>query len=461
MVFIHAVLHYFNYGRAPYYNAVLGNGVYPATPKEAGWGITYGGYGLTGQVIVRALFFIYCGAHEKVKRAHYETFWNTHHCFIIFFTALYFHGSVFWQWAIVTTVPYFLDRVLVRIIYRGRKPFALARVFIWGKPGKPDVISLQFENSISDKGIKPMDYMEGHYLYLQCPHLETKSKNKVLEQWHPFTIASAPDDPVLEVHIRVNPSPHSWTNQMAKYMSMYDPHNTGAVEFVSRNATSGVSELGKVCGADGLPFFHVDGPHGAPSQHVFCYNTAMIVGAGIGVTPCSSIMRGVVRYRWKKGYTPNNLYFFWVARLSDLNYFKWLLVMLPDLKAQELIHNEYYKTDSSSGGRQRRLEITLYLTGAKKEQVEHKPDAKEGSMEATINALLAVKDDETGKPLINLKPGRPDWPGEFTSIAQTHGREDVGVIFCGAPMIAAALKENCEKLSNKAGTVFRLHKENF
>ena len=173
-------------------------------------------------------------------------------------------------------------------------------------------------------------------------------------------------------------------------------------------------------------------------------------------------MRGVVRYRWKKGYTPNNLYFFWVARLSDLNYFKWLLVMLPDLKAQELIHNEYYKTDSSSeGGRQRRLEITLYLSGAKKEQVEHKPDAKEGSMEATINALLAVKDDETGKPLINLKPGRPDWPGEFTSIARTHGREDVGVIFCGAPMIAAALKENCEKLSNKAGTVFRLHKENF
>ena len=29
------------------------------------------------------------------------------------------------------------------------------------------------------------------------------------------------------------------------------------------------------------------------------------------------------------------------------------------------------------------------------------------------------------------------------------------------PMIAAALKETCEKLSNKDATVFRLHKENF
>lgn len=75
--------------------------------------------------------------------------------------------------------------------------------------------------------------------------------------------------------------------------------------------------------------------------------------------------------------------------------------------------------------------------------------------------MQAVKDPISGEPYIKLKPGRPDWPGEFKSIAQTHGREDVGVIFCGAPMIAAALKEQCEKQSSKEGTIFRLHKENF
>ena len=78
-------------------------------------------------------------------------------------------------------------------------------------------------------------------------------------------------------------------------------------------------------------------PHpspGAPSQHCFQYDTVMLVGAGIGVTPCASIMKGVVGYRWKKGFTPNNLHFFWVARLTDLTTFKWLLVMLPELKAQ-------------------------------------------------------------------------------------------------------------------------------
>ena len=78
-----------------------------------------------------------------------------------------------------------------------------------------------------------------------------------------------------------------------------------------------------------------------------------------------------------------------------------------------------------------------------------------------INALLSTVDPDTGEPYICLKAGRPDWDAEFTQVSETYGREDVGVVFCGAPMIAAALKEACEKHSATAKTVFRLHKENF
>jgi NAD(P)H-flavin reductase len=67
-----------------------------------------------------------------------------------------------------------------------------------------------------------------------------------------------------------------------QYLLLYDPDKTGVIELSSRNPTTGETTLGKVNGADGQPFFHVDGPHGAPSQHVFCYNSAIIVGAGIG-----------------------------------------------------------------------------------------------------------------------------------------------------------------------------------
>ena len=264
-VFVHATLHYFNYGRAPYYHAIFRAGGYPPTPAEAAWGATYGGYGLTGQIIVLAMFLIYSGAHERVKRSHYETFWNTHHLYLVFFVALLFHGSVFWQWALPTLLPYLLDRFVVRVYLRGRAPFALAKVMFWGPKGKPDVLTLQFENSVDDKGRKPMDYMEGHYLYLQCPRLERQNKNRLLPQWHPFTISSAPDEKYLEVNIRIGASPWSWTRQVCDYLMLFDPERpdgsrSGAVQFETRNVTSGGTTLGKVLGPDGLPFFKVRRP---------------------------------------------------------------------------------------------------------------------------------------------------------------------------------------------------------
>ena len=102
-----------------------------------------------------------------MKRSHYETFWNTHHFFVLFFTALLFHGSVWWMWAALPLGLYVFDRVVVRILLRGRTPIALARVYFWGarkKDGKvktPDVITLQFVNAVDDKGVKPVEYMEG------------------------------------------------------------------------------------------------------------------------------------------------------------------------------------------------------------------------------------------------------------------------------------------------------------
>ena len=89
----------------------------------------------------------------------------------------------------------------------------------------------------------------------------------------------------LQVNIRVMPSPHAWTNKVCRFLKLFDPHNTGEVEFTSRNPTTGEITLGKHLEPGGKPFFRVDAPHGAPSQHVFQYNTSMLVGAGIGVTP--------------------------------------------------------------------------------------------------------------------------------------------------------------------------------
>ena len=298
--------------------------------------------GFTGEILMIAMIIIFSGANDKVKRsAHYETFWYSHHFFVVWFLALILHGPVWKWWCLPALGPYVIDR-LARVFYRGNKRMALARVYFWGKGDKVDVVTLQFVNAFNDKNQKPVTYMEGHYLYLCCPAVEAGFK--LFQEWHPFTISSAPDEPMIEVNIRVNPSPYSWTNKVARYLKLLDPTGMGEVELAT--ATDHRRDHPRQGDRpDSKPFFRVDAPHGAPSQHVFQYNTSIRVGAGIGVTPCASIMKGVVNYRWKKGFLPKNLHFFWVARLTELTTFKWLLVMLPELKAQQLTHNEYYGGD--------------------------------------------------------------------------------------------------------------------
>ena len=344
----HGVAHYFNYARAPYYYNELGPAVSSESPTIMAWApVTPGSAwafpspGLTGQLLALVMMLIYSGAHDTVKRRHYETFWYTHHLFILFFALLITHGPVWYQWSLVPLLAYTVDRVVVRILLRGNKRMALMRVYFWSRPDKvmPDVVTLQFDNAVSDRGVKPLKYQEGSYLYLQCPAAEN-SRFACLGEWHPFTISSAPDEPVLEVNLRVMESPHSWTNKVARYMMLLDPQREGVVELSTRNPTTGDLNPGKVDGPDGRPFFRVDAPHGAPSQHVFRFKTCVLVGAGIGVTPCASILKGVINYRWKKGFMPRHFHFYWVARKSDLHMFKWLVTILPEIKAAQLRHNK-------------------------------------------------------------------------------------------------------------------------
>ena len=88
------------------------------------------------------------------------------------------------------------------------------------------------------------------------------------------------------------------------------------------------------------------------------------------------------------------------------------------------------------------------------------PSAKPDTPAGLITALLSACDAD-GKPYVTIKAGRPNWEGEFKALSDKYGKEEIGVVFCGAPMIAAALKEQCEKQSTIGGTLFRLHKENF
>ena len=58
--------------------------------------------------------------------------------------------------------------------------------------------------------------------------------------------------------------------------------------------------------------------------------------------------------------------------------------------------------------------------------------------------------------------GRPEWDDVFADIKEHRQHRDIGVCFCGAAVIGAALNRCCRKFTSVAeDCVFSLHKENF
>lgn len=48
-------------------------------------------------------------------------------------------------------------------------------------------------------------------------------------QWHPFTITSAQDDPMITLHIKIQ-GRHSWTRELVEYLSILGPPNSSYFE---------------------------------------------------------------------------------------------------------------------------------------------------------------------------------------------------------------------------------------
>ena len=57
------------------------------------------------------------------------------------------------------------------------------------------------------------------------------------------------------------------------------------------------------------PVIRCDGPYGSASEEVFDFNTLMLVGAGIGVTPFASILRSLVARQKLPGNQMPKVYF--------------------------------------------------------------------------------------------------------------------------------------------------------
>lgn len=392
---------------------------------------------IIGPLITGWLMWICLGvmvwfAMEKRRRANFEKFWYTHHLFIAFFILWQLHGmfcmiqpdrppycsfntiGVFWRYWIVGGIIWIFERVLREV--RSRHRTYISKVI----QHPSDVMELQIKKDHTTT-------RAGQYIFINCPEVSHF-------QWHPFTLTSSPEEDYISVHIRVA---GDWTTAMSKAVGC---------EFKKKKGEKGGDDAGgKVVGTSAkpplnrtLPRVMVDGPFGTASEDFLNFETVLLVGAGIGVTPFASILKSI----W---YRMNNFNNSKPTRLSKV-YFTWVI---RDFASAEWFRSLLAAIEENDT--QNRIEINIYTT------TKVKPDEMNNIF---VQDVGAEKDAIT-----NLRApthyGRPNWDRVFSSIGDKHPESDVGVFFCGPPVLSKQLHIMSNKYSDPAGTRFFFSKENF
>ncbi|TPX56273.1 hypothetical protein PhCBS80983_g04655 [Powellomyces hirtus] len=390
--------------------------IFDKLPVRA-WQIHYTMYGgVTGHIMLVIMFLMYTSAKTQVRHKKFELFWYTHHLFVPFYLCLFLHyagcfvkstttGKCKPYGSNVATIPTFGLYILERIVreYRARQSTQLNKVVF--HPG--NTMELRLE--------KPsFAYKPGQYLFLNIPGVS-------YFQWHPFTISSTPEEGFVSVHIRIV---GDWTKNAAKLLGCYNN--------VTMDGTSKIK----------LPTIRIDGPYGAPAEDFYNYESAVLVSAGIGVTPAASLLKSLwYRYYRKAPIGLKKVYFFWLAR--DKESFSWFQSLLSTL--EQSIPTTF-------------LEIHVYLTG--KLSLDEIQNIVLNDPDSAYDAVTELRN--------KTHFGRPDWPRVFQAIrvsleqdGKISRKTTVGVFYCGPPVLAHTLRKSCAQASTTGGVDFDFRKEHF
>ncbi|XP_029870877.1 NADPH oxidase 5 [Aquila chrysaetos chrysaetos] len=411
-----------------------------ARPGVGGLGGTASQTGLVLQGLLAAMLAF---SSPCVRRSgHFEVFYWTHLSYISVWTLLILHGPHFWKWFAVPGCLFVLEKV-VGLVWRRAGGLRIVEVNLL--PSK--VTHLVIERP------QFFHYKPGDYIYLNIPAIATY-------EWHPFTISSAPEQQeTLWLHIR---SLGQWTNKLYEYFQQPElpslelkPLSRSLREKRCRRweqVSTGLGETHRFCSIK----CYIDGPYGTPTRRIFTSEHAVLIGAGIGITPFASILQSIMyRYRRRKQRCPSCHYswcedlqdeemtlrkvdFIWINR--DQKHFEWFVSLLTKLEMEQ--------AEQEPGGRF--LEMHMYMTSALS-----KNDMKAIGLQMALDLLAAKeqRDSITGLRT-RTQPGRPDWSKVFGKVAEEK-RGKVQVFFCGSPALAKVIRAHCERFG------FRFFKENF
>ncbi|KAJ2688184.1 hypothetical protein H4218_006129 [Coemansia sp. IMI 209128] len=179
------------------------------------------GHSITGHIMTLCMIIMGVTGASKFRRKHFNVFWNLHHLFVVYFACFSIHGAFcllkpnsppycssggnFWKYWLASGLVYLFERLSreFRASWRSRE-MRVQKVIL--HPGK--VIEVQFRKPRAFKGLA------GQYAFLNCPAVST-------QQWHPFTLTSAPEEDYVSMHIRLA---GDWTKAFAETLGASEEH---------------------------------------------------------------------------------------------------------------------------------------------------------------------------------------------------------------------------------------------
>ncbi|MGH7286016.1 MAG: EF-hand domain-containing protein, partial [Polyangiaceae bacterium] len=170
----------------------------------------------------------------------------------------------------------------------------------------------------------------------------------------------------------------------------------------------------------------VDWPYGTPSGHIFESENAVLIGAGIGVTPFASILESIVLRANGTSEWPSKLkkvHFFWLNR--DRHSFEWFAALLSELERID---------------QRRLLDVHAFMTGG-----HHATSSAAVEVGRELLHEKGESDLVTGLRA-KTRMGRPDWNAELTAIREAHAPAIVDVFFCGPRGFADEVRATCVAL---------------
>uniref|UniRef100_UPI00398F410F dual oxidase 2 n=1 Tax=Pristiophorus japonicus TaxID=55135 RepID=UPI00398F410F len=360
--------------------------------------------GMTGVLLLVVMAILYVFASRQFRRMSFRAFWVTHHLYVILYILILLHGSS----NLIQQQSFYLYFIVPGLIYLGDKLVSLSRK-------KKDVTVVKAEllpsgvTYLEFKRPQDFEYKSGQWVRIACLSLGT-------DEYHPFTLTSAPNEDTLSLHIRaVGP----WTTKLRE---TYSPENVG--------------KLG------GHPKIYLDGPFGEGHQEWNQFEVSVLVGGGIGVTPFSSILKDLVfKSSVFSKIVCKKVYFIWVTRTQ--RQFEWMADIIREVEEND-------KNDLVS--------VHTYIT-----QLAEKFDLRTTMLYICERHFQKVSNRSLFTGLRSITHfGRPQFVPFFNSLQEVHPEVGkIGVFSCGPPGLTKNVEKACQQINKRDQAHFMHHYENF